>query len=496
VDAFHDGARPALLGMSRNDVLAGSQPWLDVMKELTAAATNGSTVAAGYFFDSGSVTYDAGTGKPASVADSSGQGAPPLTLQDVAGVASVDKPTRILTLRNHWLKTIASARFNLTNPKSVLVGCATSDPGGVHAQFVFDHPVFHIPIPCGIANGVGVNLMETASGSGTAFAHDNAPRECGAAQPAYPKVAVDWGAYGFSVGRSAPSNFRASGFTFVGPNSDAQAGADSFLQVGTTDSGTGGGGWTSKYLGVVVLNGHFNAQQAVIWERFCLANGMANPTRGPLTGTNPQWQTLTAWPAGALHHITFLGDSITAGIGTSGNQHHFDYLVQQTLGNGWAFSDAGINGQTLDAELAANLESTFRNPFNVDDIAVIWLGTNSLYLLDAPGNVAKLKAISLRAWRLGYKPIVVNCLRRTEASSFVGVEAERVAFNAQLAAQWPTFAYALNDMQAAPEFAVVNDAGTANMADGVHPNDAGHIAITNRLLPDINAVALLPWRPI
>ncbi len=246
---------------------------------------------------------------------------------------------------------------------------------------------------------------------------------------------------------------------------------------------------------VIVLGGQWTVPQATAFERWARnhISGVVNSARVPTP-----FPFLGLYPRGPLNYVDYNGDSITAGLTlVDGPRQKFASLLQPLLGATWAFAENGVVGISTAAMALAAQPLKGLNALNSDNIVVVQEGTNDLVSLDLDYTKAVNQIIVYcqTLWDAGYKPIVWNMLKGTDSSRIPGWNVARLAYNALLSTQWKNGAFGFFDTNTIPELqAASSDAGNAYFSDGLHPNQAGHVAIANALLPVIQQVHLIPWQ--
>lgn len=171
-------------------------------------------------------------------------------------------------------------------------------------------------------------------------------------------------------------------------------------------------------------------------------------------------------------YLDFEGDSITAGNGLSSPDFYPAQLDAALCGGACRVENygvsnrfiAGLDGATIDARYDAG---------NDANILVVLIGTN-----DCAGGTpaatsnAALKSFCQARQATGWT-VVVGTIPAYSAS--FGTEAIRLAYNAEIRADWATFADGLADIGADARIGVTGTEtdGTYFQGDQVHPNAAG-----------------------
>jgi hypothetical protein len=190
---------------------------------------------------------------------------------------------------------------------------------------------------------------------------------------------------------------------------------------------------------------------------------------------------VTAWSK-PLANLVFEGDSITEG----GNSY-FTTAYPQRLVNrlkdkvAWfnpAISGQRIDGAVADASTQIYPESAFSN-FGSKNIATCWLGTNDM--INTGGNqtaaatlteyYSYLDALTAQS----FKTLAFTVIPRNDAGAPADFEAKRLAFNADVLANYASHAFAVCDPTTNAAFDVEADTldTTYYDADLVHPNTTG-----------------------
>lgn len=164
--------------------------------------------------------------------------------------------------------------------------------------------------------------------------------------------------------------------------------------------------------------------------------------------------------------IVFLGDSLTAGYGVDPDAAYSAHLQARLDAAGWDYEvvNAGVSGDTTAGGLR-RLKWIMRRPV---DVLVICLGGNdALRGLDLTVSRANLEAIIDGAREAN--PKIRILLAGMEIHPNMGLD-----YMADFKAMYPAIATA-KDVPLLP-FILKDVAGNPelNIADGIHPNEAGH----------------------
>lgn len=164
--------------------------------------------------------------------------------------------------------------------------------------------------------------------------------------------------------------------------------------------------------------------------------------------------------------VVALGDSITAGIGTSGDN---DYVSRLSSRTGVAIINAGRSGDTT-GDALARLDSAVlsRNP----DIVIVFLGGNDiLQSVPVSQRVSNITTIVQRIRQSGAAVLLIDL-----GSGFLD------AFNGALPGIASQTSSTLVPGVLEGVFGV-----SSLMADVIHPNNAGHAIIADRIEPALRS---------
>jgi acyl-CoA thioesterase I len=210
------------------------------------------------------------------------------------------------------------------------------------------------------------------------------------------------------------------------------------------------------------------------------------PEEQEISQSDPAKLNMQALPESRKTTITFLGDSLTAGLGLTSNQAFPALIGQLFAADGYPdveIENAGISGDTTAGALR-RLEQLLRP--NVKILVVGLGGNDALRGLSVTQTHDNLQRIIDASLAHGTEVVLVGM----EAPTNYGTdyqEAFRGTFT-QLAAEYKrriTFVpFLLEGVAGMPEL---------NQADGVHPNEQGAKIIADHLFPVIrNVVDILP----
>jgi lysophospholipase L1-like esterase len=185
-------------------------------------------------------------------------------------------------------------------------------------------------------------------------------------------------------------------------------------------------------------------------------------------------------------YIVCEGDSLTVGNGIAAwSTYPLQFALLYTDNRMVSVVNVATAGNKL-SDIASQAATEVDACYDVrkgDNITVVWCGTNSMYLGES-GDFSGATAYGLLVTycqdrqAAGEKVVVVNCLPRQNVGTPAGFEAQRVIFNASIAANWATFADALADVAADARLSDPTD-GTYFDADKVHLIAAGNAVIAS-----------------
>lgn len=194
--------------------------------------------------------------------------------------------------------------------------------------------------------------------------------------------------------------------------------------------------------------------------------------------------------------LAFHGDSQMIGTGTSGwagpapNQLALLYPPSRMI----SVVNIGAVGYTiasLTAEVAAKIDVLYDSRKGVN-VLVVWIGTNDLYNGGTPATIYSNLVTYCQARKaVGFKVVVVTMLPRSDAGIPGSFAADRLTFNANVRANYLTFADALADVAADSR---IGDTGdeldlTYYQSDKIHPNATGHGVVATVLKTAVDRIA-------
>ncbi len=176
-----------------------------------------------------------------------------------------------------------------------------------------------------------------------------------------------------------------------------------------------------------------------------------------------------------------LGNSLTSGITLTGDQSYPGQLSVLLAGSS-ILHDSGIPAQTtqnMQAGIVAQAIAYYHPKVSLN-VGVAWEGTNDLYFgATAAAAYAHLVTYCQSLRTIGFKAIILTILPRSDAGTPVNFETSRQSVNANLVANWATFADAIYDCASD---ARIGNAGDENnltyyLNDHVHLNATGYAII-------------------
>lgn len=189
------------------------------------------------------------------------------------------------------------------------------------------------------------------------------------------------------------------------------------------------------------------------------------------------------------YQIVCDGNSLTSGQGAIGGLTYPIDLERNNLSGFGTVTSVGVSGQhTTDMiTRAPTYVDAIIDPLATQRIVIAWEGTNDLFHGGINEAQALQNVITYCQGRraVGYNVIICTVTPRTEANPPAGFEVNRRQLNADIRAQWPTFADGLADIAAdanlGPQFAPDATTYYVGPGDNVHMNNAGY-AIVARII--------------
>ncbi len=197
--------------------------------------------------------------------------------------------------------------------------------------------------------------------------------------------------------------------------------------------------------------------------------------------------TSTPYPAA----IIFWGNSLTYGSGASGPAGRYPNQVIAALSGSYAWTNQGIGGQTTTQMLAtqdadsSNQYTSLRPKTGL----VIWELRNDIANggVSAATAYANYATLCQKARDRGFVVVAVTCLPSSGLS-----DATRATVNANIAANYASFAHALADVAA--DTTIGQNGQNTNLtyynADGIHMTDAGYTIVAGLVKTALNAVGI------
>lgn len=177
-------------------------------------------------------------------------------------------------------------------------------------------------------------------------------------------------------------------------------------------------------------------------------------------------------PGGPGVYLDFEGDSITAGNGLSASEFYPAQLDAALCGGVCTVENYGVSNRYIAELNGATIDARY-DVGNDANILVVLIGTNDCAAGTAAATSnAALKSFCQARQATGWT-VVVGTIPAYNSS--FGTEAIRLAYNAQIRADWATFADGLADIGADSRIGVTGAEtdGTYFQGDQVHPNSGG-----------------------
>ena len=270
-------------------------------------------------------------------------------------------------------------------------------------------------------------------------------------------------------------------------------GAMTFVVNGTTYTGTSGivvsGTTNANFSFGALFNGAGSTQYADgaldevgLWKRALSAAEIA---------------TLYATGSGLAYPFSLLlpalvacdGNSMTLGSG----QTPYPTQLAALLGPAYTVDNFGIGGQTTPQMItgAPTEIDPLYSANNTDNIVVCWEGTNDIVVNSASAVTAYNNLVTYCQARrtAGFKVVILTILPRNSGGAQPTFDADRLAANASIVANWATFADALADVAADSRIGNAPPNGTY-FTDGTHLNSAGYAIVASIVDTAITAAGL------
>lgn len=152
-------------------------------------------------------------------------------------------------------------------------------------------------------------------------------------------------------------------------------------------------------------------------------------------------------------NIVCAGNSLTANFGTRAEPYSYPQMMNKILGGNYVITNSGVGGQTTQDIIAAyttQISNFYNASTYADNLCIIWEGRNDLVVnsityTQAYNNMVTLCGM-IRA--TGFKIIIVDITPSwtglykgdNTVTGYNNLDADRIAYNALVAANWQTFA--------------------------------------------------------
>lgn len=176
--------------------------------------------------------------------------------------------------------------------------------------------------------------------------------------------------------------------------------------------------------------------------------------------------------------VFFDGNSMTA-------SQTYPSQSQTLLGPAWTYSNVAVSGQTtIDMLSRAAVQVDQYRVYGARQIVSCWEGTNDLFFgANAADAYARLVQYCSERRALGFKVMILTILPRAVADPF---EANRLIVNANIRANWSSFADAMCDLTTDPNIGYPGAClDTTYYTDGTHMNNAGSGIVAGMAVPII-----------
>lgn len=188
----------------------------------------------------------------------------------------------------------------------------------------------------------------------------------------------------------------------------------------------------------------------------------------------------------AQNLIIFEGDSLT--VGTTGVTNSYPYVAITSLGRAsYDYYNVAVTGQTVVQMLAdASYQYYPIIGAHAKDICVTWGGTNDISAGDSATTVYNnIVALCTAQRAAGYKVVVCTIIARGTFGA--GQNTIKATVNANIVANWATFADALCNLAADARLSNSSDATYYN-ADTVHLTTTGYAVVSALVVPVVQAL--------
>lgn len=241
---------------------------------------------------------------------------------------------------------------------------------------------------------------------------------------------------------------------------------------------------------LVLGNGPFGGQSLVNGK---CAEFIVTKTADSPSQIKQMFEYFTRFPTGGVADwdtfVMFSGNSITDGSTTTDPSLAFVRLIGDALPADQSFFQDGNPALTTTA-LKDGHTSLPNQQIARRQIAMLWEITNDIAIagVNAATGYANVQDWCAVMRGHGYRVAVATCIARGDAGWTAGMEATRLAINASIVANWPTFADALIDLAADPRLQDPNDTDYF-FIDKIHPNDGGHAVVAELARPILLSMA-------
>lgn len=184
----------------------------------------------------------------------------------------------------------------------------------------------------------------------------------------------------------------------------------------------------------------------------------------------------SAAPRLQASELACLGDSLTAGYGVAASEAWPALVAGAVAERGWTVQNAGVSGDTSGGALSRLQDVLGRQPA----VVIVAIGANDgLRGFPVPQIRHQVQTIVERCQAAGARVLLAGMQMppsygRRYTEQFAGLYRDVVS--ATGCAYYP---FLLDGVAADPAL---------NLADGIHPNAAGHAVIAERLLPVVTAL--------
>jgi len=179
--------------------------------------------------------------------------------------------------------------------------------------------------------------------------------------------------------------------------------------------------------------------------------------------------------------------------GNSMTNNSYKVRIGLNLSEQWSISNFGVSGQATPS-MIADADTQIDPLFSINrprNIVVAWEGSNDLYF-GATATEAYDNLVSYCNDRrdAGWKVVIVTLLPRSSSGTPGTFEADRQTVNANIRANWSTFADALADIAANTTIGEDGDeTDTTYYSDAVHPTDAAYDIIAPIVADAIESIS-------